>query len=43
MKTCRTCKYFPCTKQQCEIGQQGCNDYVSIVEAEIRKIDEKHG
>ena len=34
---CRTCIYFPCTKPQCEINRQGCNDYESISEAEIRK------
>ena len=42
-KICRNCIYFPCTKPQCEIGQKGCDDYESIVEAEIKKIGEKYG
>lgn len=40
-QSCRTCIYFPCTKSQCEIGQQGCNDYESTVTAEIKKINER--
>ena len=42
-KTCKTCLYFPCTKPQCEIGQKGCNDYESTVNAEIKKIGENNG
>lgn len=37
-RSCRTCRYFPCTKPQCELTKQGCNDYESIVEAEIKRI-----
>lgn len=37
MKKCQTCRYFPCTKIQCNIeNKEGCNDYRSIVQEEIK-------
>ena len=41
MKRCKNCTYFPCTKQQCHIESEGCNDYESIVEKEIKKNREE--
>ena len=39
---CRKCKYFVCTKPQCNINnEEGCNDFQNIVEAEIKEIDKK--
>lgn len=39
---CRTCKYFPCLKFTCSLGnKEGCEDYKSIVEDEIEKIDKE--
>ena len=40
-KICRNCIYCPCTKVQCRLDGEVCNDYESIVTAEIKKIDER--
>lgn len=41
-KECRKCVYFPCLKVQCSIGnKQGCDNFVSIVKNELKKIDNK--
>ena len=41
MKICKNCVFFPCTKPQCQIGKQGCNDYESIVSKEIKDIGKR--
>ncbi len=39
---CRNCIYFPCLKFTCNIGDKtGCDEYKSIVQAEIENIDKK--
>lgn len=39
---CRNCVFFPCLKVQCSFGnKQGCEDFLSIVENELNKIDKK--
>lgn len=40
--SCRKCKFFVCTKLQCDIkNEKGCNDFESIVTEEIREINKK--
>lgn len=41
-KDCKYCYYFPCLKVQCSFGnQEGCDNFVSIVEKELKEIDKK--
>ena len=42
-KICRNCIYCPCTKVQCKLDGEACNDFVSVVQDATRKIDEKYG
>ena len=41
MQICRNCRYFPCMKVCCGIDEEGCNDFESNVQAEIKEIDKK--
>lgn len=40
-KTCKTCIYFPCTKPQCLINKEACNDYESTVSAISKEMEEE--
>lgn len=41
-KKCKNCIYFPCLKVQCSIGnKEGCDNFVSVIEKELKEIDKK--
>lgn len=42
-KTCNNCKYYPCLKTQCRLGQIGCEDHISITEEAIKNIGKSNG
>ena len=40
MKKCQTCRYFPCTKFQCNIGnKEGCENYESEISKVIKLLE----
>ena len=39
-RICKNCIYFPCIKIQCEIGQKGCNEFGSTIQAVWKGIKE---
>ena len=40
-RMCRNCIYCPCTKVQCKLDGEACNDYESTVEAISKEMEEE--